>query len=131
MTSKPSAKKLAADAYKTLIDQAVEQARGHGRSERISKDCIFSKAPAHRRFNEFIGSLTAEQRVLLADMLQEERRGTIHDLFARLTEWIDLDGLGFTLHEQPMPVDFSGMGLHGDFVGRLDDWEWPEEPDEG
>jgi hypothetical protein len=26
-----------------------------------------------------------------------------------------------------MPVDLSGMGLHGDYIGRRDDWEWPDD----
>jgi hypothetical protein len=28
-----------------------------------------------------------------------------------------------------MLVDISGMGLHGDFVGRLQGWEWPNNGD--
>jgi len=60
-------------------------------------------------------------------MLRTERRGAIHDVLARLTWWVECEGLGLTLDKTPMPVDLSGMGLHGDFVGRMADWEWPDE----
>lgn len=114
-------------AYRSLIDAAVEQARDATLSERVVKKRMYSKAPAHRRFNALIQALSAEQRQLLADLLREERQGTIHDLFAHWTWWIECQGLGFTLNKKPMPVDMSGMGLHGDFIGRLDDWEWPDD----
>ncbi len=26
-----------------------------------------------------------------------------------------------------MPIDFSGAGLHGDYIGRLDNWAWPKD----
>jgi hypothetical protein len=83
------------------------------------------KAPAHREFNTFIKSLSRPQRELLSRMLQEERDGTIHDVLAALSWWIDCRELGFSFRGEPMPVDRSGMGLHGDYVGRRDGWEWP------
>jgi hypothetical protein len=27
----------------------------------------------------------------------------------------------------PMPVERSGMGLQGEYIGRVDDGEWPED----
>jgi hypothetical protein len=127
MSKRSSKSAEAAAAYRSLIDAAVEQARGADLSDRIEKKLSYSKAPTHRRFNAFIRSLTADQRRLLADLLREERRGTIHNIFAHWTWWIVCKGLGFTLNKKPMPVDLSGMGLHGDFIGRLTDWEWPDD----
>ena len=129
MPKRSSKRSKAAVAYRCLIDDAVEQARGATMSEWVVKKRMYSKAPAHRRFNVFIRSLSVEQRKLLADLLRDVRQGTIHDLFANWTWWIECKGLGFTLNKKPMPVDMSGMGLHGDFVGRLDDWAWPDEVD--
>ena len=127
MSKRSSKTSEAAAAYRSLIDAAVEQARGTALSDWIEKKRIYSKAPAHRRFNAFIRSLSAEQRKLLADLLREERQSTIHDVFAHWTWWIVCKGLGFTLNKKPMPVDLSGMGLHGDFIGRLANWEWPDD----
>jgi hypothetical protein len=60
-------------------------------------------------------------------MLGDERRGAIHDVLALLSWWLDVGGLGFTYKDQPMPVDLSGAGLHGDYIGRQTGWEWPDE----
>jgi hypothetical protein len=117
------------DAYTAIIDQLVNETRTCGAGFQVTDKGIFSKAPAHRQFNEFIASLSADQRKLLADMLQQERDGAIHDLLAVLSWWIDCRHVGFTFKGQPMPVDLSGMGLHGDYIGRRDGWEWPKDGD--
>jgi hypothetical protein len=115
------------DAYKAIIDQLLSETRRLGSSEHVAKSSIFSRAPVHGAFNDFLGSLNRTQRELLASMLQEERDGTIHDVLAALTWWIISRGVGLTFHGEPMPVDLSGMGLHGDYVGRREGWDWPSE----
>ena len=117
------------DAYKAIVDQLVNETRTGGASFQVTDKGSFSKTPAHRRFNEFIGSLSPDQRKLLADMLQDERDGAIHDLLAVLSWWIDCRDVGLTFKGQTMPVDLSGMGLHGDYVARRDGWEWPKDGD--
>lgn len=117
------------DAYMGMIDQLVSETRTGGAGFQVIDKGIFSKAPAHRRFNEFIASLSPDQRKLLADMLQDERDGAIHDLLAVMSWWIDCRGVGFTFQGEMMPVDLSGMGLHGDYVGWCDGWEWPKDCD--
>jgi hypothetical protein len=117
------------DAYKAIIDQFVRETRRSGASQHVAGSGIVSNAPAHREFNDFIGSLTGPQRELLARMLQEERDGAIHDVLAALTWWIISRGVGLTFHGEPMPVDLSGMGLHGDYVGRREGWDWPSGDD--
>jgi hypothetical protein len=113
------------EAYKAIIDQLVGETRLCGAGYQIAERGIFSKAPAHRHYNEFIRTLTPPQREILARMLQEERDGAIHDVLAVLTWWISARGVGLTFQGQPMPADFSGVGLHGEYVGRREGWEWP------
>ena len=119
------------DAYKAIIDQLVGETRLLGSSDRVAESGTFSNAPAHHGFNQFIRLLSPEHRVLLSQMLQEERDGTIHDVLAALTWWITARGVGLTFHGQPMPVEVSGMGLHGDYVGRQDGWNWPSSAEGG
>lgn len=38
--------------------------------------------------------------------------------------------VGFTFRGHLMPVRFA-EGLLGDYVGRLDDWHWPEHDEVG
>lgn len=114
------------DVYKAIIDQLVNETRRLGSSSHVVEKGIFSNAPAHSEYNEFIQSLSALQRELLSKMLQEERDGGIHDALAALTWWIDCREVGLTFKGKSMPVDLSGMGLHGDYIGRRDGWPWPD-----
>jgi hypothetical protein len=114
-------------AYKAIIDRLINETRRLGSSEHVAEGGIFSKAPAHRELNDFVGSLNRSQRELLARMLREERDGAIHDVLAALTWWAISRGVGLTSHGEPMPVDLSGMGLHGDYVGRREGWDWPSD----
>jgi hypothetical protein len=120
-----------ADAYKAIIDQLVNET-SHGLSERLVRGSgIYSKAPSEEAANAFVRSLTPEQRNLLADMLRHERTGAIHDVLAVLSWWLSCGGVGLTFHGQPMPFELSDMGLHGDYVGRLDGWQWPKDEPPG
>lgn len=114
------------DAYKAIIDQFVNETRLFGHSSHVASDGVFSKAPSHSKYNKFLSSLSKVQRELLAEMLQEERDGAIHDMLATLTWWVTAKEVGLTFRGESMPVDLSGMGLHGDYVGRREGWEWPQ-----
>jgi hypothetical protein len=114
------------EAYKAIIDQLATDTSRRGAGTRIRRAGIFSKAPAHAKFNQFIDSLDSTKRELLAEMLQEEREGAIHDALADLTWWITTRKVGLTYDGLPMPTELSGMGLHGDYVGRREGWDWPE-----
>jgi hypothetical protein len=115
----------ALEAYQMIIDHLVEESRTTGYGVFVSSKGIFSNCPDHQKFNEFVTSLTPHQRQLISEMLQEERDGTIHDVLALLTWWITTRDVGLTFRGETMPNELSGMGLHGDFVGRKDGWNWP------
>lgn len=117
----------ALETCKAIIDEFVNKTRRYGSSSHVAESGFFSKAPAHEKFNMFIKALSPSQRQLLSEMLQEERDGAIHDLLAALSWWIDCQDVGFTYQGKPMPIDLSGMGLHGDYIGRRDGWEWPSQ----
>ena len=114
------------EAYKAIIDQLVDEVTP-GISERlIREEAILSKAPAQAAANRFVQSLTAEQRMLLADMLHHERGSAIFGVLSCLTWWLCCREVGLTFQGQPMPFELSGMGLHGDYIARCDGWEWPK-----
>jgi hypothetical protein len=118
------------DVYKAIIDQLVNETRHLGSSAHVAERAFFSKAPAHGGFNEFIRSLSTEHRTLLSHMLQDERDGAIHDVLATLTWWMTARGVGLTFRGKNMPVELSGAGLHGDYIGRRDGWNWPSSNEE-
>lgn len=106
------------DAYQAIIDQLAGET-SYGVSERlVAQEGIFSRASGDLPFNSFVQSLSNEQRKILAKMLHAERSAAIHDVLAVLSWWLQVGGLGFTFQGKSMPVDLSGMGLHGDYIGR-------------
>jgi hypothetical protein len=115
------------DAYKAIVDQLVDETTRSVTQRLVTGRGFFLETSDHAVFNPLVRSLTPEQRRLLGDMLLQERLGGIHDVLAVLTDWMSSDGLAFTFQGEPMPVDLSGMGLHGDLVGRRQGWEWPND----
>lgn len=117
------------EAYKAIIDQLVTET-SHGVNERLVREQgIFRGARDEPGVHSFVESLTTEQRSTLAQMLYAERTAAIHDVLAVFTWWIVTREVGLTFRGEAMPVELSGMGLHGDYIGRLDDWEWPGDGD--
>jgi uncharacterized protein DUF6547 len=118
------------DVYQAIIDELVNETTRSVKQKLVTERGFFLETSDHAVFNELVQSLTPEKRKLLGDMLVDERRDAIHDVLAVLTWWMSSGGLAFTFEGKPMPVELSGMGLHGDFVGRLQGWDWPATPDE-
>jgi hypothetical protein len=113
------------EAYKAIIDQFANDTRLRGGGTQVKAKGIYSKAPAHQRYNDFIQSLTTEQKNLLSDMLKHEREAAIHDLLSDLTWWMVCREVGLTFRGQPMPTELAGEGLHGDFISRTMGYPWP------
>lgn len=119
------------DAYKAIIDHLVNETTNSVTVRLVRESGNYSNAVGSEKFNAFVASLTQEQRELLATMLREARIGAIHDGLAELTWWLLCREVGLTFRGEPMPFELSGMGLHGDYIGRLDGWEWPPENQPG
>ena len=115
------------DVYKEIIDQLVNETTQSVTQKLVIERGFFLKTSHHAVFNELVRPLTPAKRKLLGDMLLSERRSAIHDVLAVLTWWILCGGLAFTFEGEPMPVELSDQGLHGDFIGRLQGWDWPDE----
>ncbi len=112
--------------YKEIIDQLVSET-SHGVTEKIViEKGAFLDTSDGAVYNPLLESLAADHRKMLAQMIYHERISAIHDVLALLTWWFTVRGLGFTFRGEAMPVDLSGEGLHGDYIGRLDDWKWPD-----
>lgn len=110
------------DAYRRIIDECVDDTPG------ITAKSLVGGPPFQNdaEIESLLVSLTQSQREALARLFDSEREEAMHDLLSRLTWWIECAGLALTLNGEPVPVDESGMGLHGDYIGRLQDWDWPD-----
>jgi hypothetical protein len=110
--------------YRAIIDQLASRASSSVGAA-IAKDRLFSETSDNAPFNELLRALSPSQRELLSRMLLVERKSAIHDALAILSWWVDCREVSLAYKGAPMQVDASGMGLHGDFIGRCSDWEWP------
>ena len=117
------------DAYKAMIDQLVTETSQSVHQRLIAEKGVWLKKSDEEAANALVRSLTDEQRRILGRMLHDERTGAIHDVLAVLTWWILTRGVGLTFRGEAMPVELSGQGLHGDYIGRLSGLEWPESDD--
>ncbi|MFN3166579.1 MAG: DUF6547 family protein [Phycisphaeraceae bacterium] len=71
-------------AYKALIDLCVEHAIASHTVTRIESSGIYSNALAHNEYNQFLQSLTDNQRKLISDMLIDTRSSVVHDILSEL-----------------------------------------------
>ena len=78
--------------------------------------------PAQEKYNTLLSQLSPEQRTLIAEILQHERTGGIHDALAYIQgneiRLSNPEGESFT--ESPFDTD-----LNFDYICRLNDDPWP------
>ena len=110
------------DVYKAIIDELVEMT-----PSMTGGWILEGKPPVDPEFAELVASLSPRQRSIVARLCNDEREGAIHDVLAHLTWWITCRDVGLSLNGEPMPTELSGMGLHGDYIGRRQNWDWPED----
>lgn len=113
------------EAYKQIIDTLVQQTPTS--SAQFIQQGQYTKGRSEwsKSMNAFVQGLTVQQRADLIQMLNSERQAAMGEVLTLLTWWADCRGLAFTLGGAPLPIELSGMGMHGDYVGRLNGWDWP------
>ncbi len=108
--------------YRELIDRLVSDCRaGQGQvgANKVRRGVWNVNAsaeflPDQHAVNEFLTDLSAEHRELVAHMLADQYVGGIHAVLVALYE----------AEVPPFDKGYEGDPFH-DFVGRLDDWDWP------
>lgn len=111
------------EKYKVFIDGLVERKESI-RARRVRDNTLLEGANKDQRyFNELLTSLSQAQREGVADWLQNERLGSIHDVLVYLTDneyhLVDNDG---ELAWEPF-----GNEMFLDFIARSAGDEWPKE----
>jgi len=111
------------ERYKAFIDGLVARKNGVEAKRIMGKG--YPQNEDNKAVNQFLNSLTPEQKAVLANMVQEARTGGIHDTLAYLDEMMDRDGLVLSQDGEAYPHDhFESM--HYDFICRSEGDEWPE-----
>jgi hypothetical protein len=109
--------------YRDVIDALVENCkRGQGQiCAKRAREGVWNLAatpetmPDQYQFNGLLARLSREDRETVAEMLSQEY---VRGAFAALSVLNDFE-------VSPFEDGYEGAAYH-DFVGRLDDWPWPE-----
>ena len=113
--------------YQQLVDDLVERSEGV-----LANWVVGSGWPDtedNRAINNFLKTLSREQKKILADMVMQARRGGMHDVLACLSEKMDMDEFRLSEKGVPLPLDPYGGGFHYAFISRLEGDAWPEDAD--
>jgi hypothetical protein len=120
--------------YKALIDEFVDTAkssvvanriRAWEHSERANLDDLPPNPAEAERIRVF-ASMSPDQREMVASLIEDERRGAIHDLASKL-EWLTTSqGLEIRWHGVVLPESPFGS-YHYDFICRIDGDAWPDD----
>lgn len=113
---------MKSELYRQVIDQLVTECRdGQGQvapsrarqglwNENATKTFLVDQ----HKINEFLRELSLSQRELLAGLLEDQfSRGVFETL--KVLENLEIE---------PFLEGYEGSPYH-DFIGRMDDWEWP------
>lgn len=111
--------------YQELVDTIVK----------MSKSCVHANWARNceakgnsddvEKLNSLFAKLTAEEREVLANYALQAYSDGIYDVLCEL-EWnIDCKDMKIIVEGEELPTTkFEGLG--NDFIGRCEDWEWPE-----
>jgi hypothetical protein len=111
--------------YREIIDDLVHRCReGQGQiGARRARAGVWNAnarpdfVPEQHQFNLLLAGMTEPDREILATMLSREFVAGVHTALVALHE----AGI------EPFEDGYEGAPFN-DFVGRLDDWPWPDEP---
>jgi hypothetical protein len=112
------------ELYKNFIDSLVRIRNCV--LVRWVKEKGWPKLPENDRINTFLSELTADQKEVLAEMIQEARDGGIHDVLVLLNDEINLTGLRLSKDGVDFAIEPYETEMYYDWVCRREGDEWPE-----
>ncbi|MGC5328751.1 DUF6547 family protein [Brevibacillus sp. SYSU BS000544] len=112
------------DEYKQLIDDLVVIRPSV--LVRWVKEKGWPETPENEKINQFLSSLTHDQKEILADIVQQARDGGIHDVLVKLNDKISIDDYRITVNGEELPVEPFGTQLYFDWTCRSEGDDWPE-----
>jgi hypothetical protein len=107
--------------YRSIVDRLVSKCRSQGQisAKRVRRGVWNANAtanfmPEQHALNIWLAGLSSDHRELLAGILKDEYVAGMHDALVVL----------YDAEIPPFDKAYEG-DPHHDFIGRLDDWQWP------
>lgn len=96
-------------------------------AKRIKSGSAWPNADMYAKFNKLYNSLDNEDRVVLADIIQNTRDDAIFDTLEYFDEQIYLENLHINQNGVEFPNDFWGGDFHNDWAGLCNGDMWGED----
>ena len=113
------------EEYKSFIDELVE--RKESAVSRWVTGEGFPDTPENDEKNKLLSSLSQEQKIVLANIIQEAKESGIHDTLFYINELIIAEQLILYKNDIKLPVEPFDTELNFDFVARSAGEKWPKE----
>jgi hypothetical protein len=108
------------ELYKLFIDDVVK-IKDSVKSTWVLKSA-YPDVPDNKKRNEILASLSEEQRIEIAKIIQESHESGIHDLLALINDSATLEYKGVKLPKEPFNTE-----LNFDFIARSEGDLWPKQ----
>ena len=118
------------EAYQAYIDSLPEWLHTPISARRIREWDNKPAGNTYQRpepFNALIRSFDAEQRNVIASLLEEERRRGVFDFFNWLNDQLVAGDLKLVFHNTELPLEPYGENLYMNWAWRLSGEAWPAE----
>ncbi len=115
------------EEHKDIINKLVRRTDSIS-ANLVRKEGIFTKSKNEQNLNALVQRLNEDDRELLAQMLQKERIGGIHDVLVVINEECDINGLKLVKDGGEIPHEPFGYTMFQEYITLLDgDWSELEE----
>ena len=114
----------ARQAYKAAIDALVAETYRNACDRLVREDGIYCKAEGYAEANALVGSMSKEQRKILADILFDQRKSAISSALVLLDWQLSKKAVVVAYHGEPIPFGLAEGGPHGDYLARFNGWQW-------
>lgn len=108
--------------HKAIIEEFVRRTPSIS-SRLVRQEGIYSKATHKKRLNALVEKLNPEDRELLAQMLEDERLGALHDSLVILND-ASLKGLQLMKAGEIIPPEPYGYTMFQEYMTVLEDGDW-------
>jgi len=111
--------------YKKFITDLVRR-QPSIRARVIRQQGHLNPSERNEEINCLLAQLSAGQKETVAQLLQRERDGGIHDTLAYLTDEINLNSLRLVRDGVELAVEPYGTEMYFDWIVRVAGDDWPE-----
>lgn len=110
--------------YKELVDGLAGIKEGV--LPRWIKEKGWPDLPENKEINDFVLSLTDQQKDILVNIVSDARAGGIHDTLAFLSDKMNIDGLRLVEEGIEIAHEPYGTQIYYDWICRCEGDEWPD-----